>query len=358
MTEPGRRNRWSWRIGKILGIDVFVHATFLVLLAWVAIASYRADGSLEKALAALALMLVVFGSVVLHELGHALTARRFGIRTRDIILLPIGGVARLERMPERPGQELLVAIAGPAVSLSLAAMLELIGRTTGSPPVIQVAQINLMLGLFNLLPAFPMDGGRILRAGLAWRGDRRRATTIAAKVGQAVALGLATLGLFGNPVLVLIAAFVWFGAAAEANATNAQVLMSNATATAAMMTEFRTLSTGDTLDRAAQLLLQGSQSDFPVVETDGRVVGMLTRDRLVAALSKGAPDRGVGSAMQAPIVSVSADAALGEVARQMQESGLSAIPVVENGLIRGLVTLENLGEWLVLRGTMPGSPDR
>lgn len=354
MTAPTRGIRWSWRVGTLFGIDISIHATFLLLLAWVMGSAYRAQGRVEDAVAALALILAVFGSVILHELGHALTARRFGIVTRDITLLPIGGMARLERMPERPSQEMLVAVAGPLVSFALAAVLGFVGWALNLTPIGEVARINLMLGTFNLLPAFPMDGGRILRAGLAWRGDPRRATRIAVTVGQATAMVLGLLGLFGNPILVAIAGFIWLAAAAEANTVETNVLLSDLPATAAMLIDFRTLHPRDSLGLAAQLLLQGSQVDFPVVDDAGVVVGLLTRDRLVAGLAGGGPDSSVASAMRSPVGTVAGDTALGVVARQMQESESSAVTVVENGTIRGLVTLENLGELLILRKAVPG----
>jgi Zn-dependent protease len=211
---------WSWRIGRIAGIDVYVHFTFLLLLAWVGVEYYLAHGSLAEALYGVAFILALFGIVVLHELGHALAARGYGIRTRDITLLPIGGVARLERMPEEPRQELVVALAGPAVNVVMAVGIY-IGMALGQglAPlgdvlsvegnfVSQLFWVNVSLALFNLLPAFPMDGGRVLRALLAFRLDYVRATQVAARVGQGMALLFGFVGLFFNPFLVFIALFL------------------------------------------------------------------------------------------------------------------------------------------------------
>lgn len=356
--------RWSWRIGKLFGIDISIHATFVILLAWVAVSSYRELGRVGDAIMGVGLTLTVFGSVVIHELGHALTARRFGIATRDITLLPIGGVARLERMPERPSQELMVAAAGPVVSFLLAAFLAGLGSLVGGPPgpatplgreplLAQLAQINLVLGLFNLLPAFPMDGGRMLRAALAWRGDYLRATRTAATIGQTIAMGLGLLGLFTNPVLVFVAMFVWIGAGAEASATEAWAMLEGVPASAAMMTAFRTLEPGNPLGLAAQLLLQGSQTDFPVVDPSGQLLGVLTRDRLVEGLTKNGPGGTVETVMMSPVPSVVSTTSLHAVAQQMRESRCTVMPVIENGTIRGLVTLENLGELVVLRNAVP-----
>jgi Zn-dependent protease len=227
--------RWSWRIGRLAGIAIYVHVTFLLILAWIAFQEY-AYGA--RAIAgAMLYIFALFAIVVLHELGHALMARRFGVLTRDIILLPIGGVARLERMPRNPRQELLVALAGPAVNVALAIALFVVLRLTGQVPagdlydfdplisvrafLYQLVFVNIVLALFNLLPAFPMDGGRVLRALLAMRmSSYARATGIAARVGRVFALLLGAAGLYGfrNPFWVLIALFVWMGAGNEAAA--------------------------------------------------------------------------------------------------------------------------------------------
>ena len=217
----------SWKLGKIAGIDVFVHATFFILVAWVALSAYLPRGSASAAANGVASILTVFGVVVPHELGHDLAARRFGIATREITLLPIGGISRLERMPEDPRQELQVALAGPAVNVALAAAayaallvfgsggIDHLSVTEGSF-LTRLLSINLSLALFNLLPAFPMDGGRVFRALLALRMDRAKATEVAARTGQAMAVLFGVVGIFFSPMLVLIALFVWMGAAQEA----------------------------------------------------------------------------------------------------------------------------------------------
>lgn len=207
--------RWSYRLGRVAGIDIDIHVTFLLLLAWVGLSRLFTGYGLDGALFSVALMGIVFGVVVLHELGHALAARRFGIATRNITLYLIGGVARLARMPQKPGQELAVALAGPAVNLVLAVLSGLLLLEWSHALLGWFFTINVVLLGFNLLPAFPMDGGRVLRALLAMRMPRLRATETAVRVGRWMAVLLGVAGLFGNFSLLLIALFVWFSGGAE-----------------------------------------------------------------------------------------------------------------------------------------------
>jgi Zn-dependent protease len=211
----------SLRLGTFSGIPVFVHWTFLLLLGFVALSQLVVSGSIAVAMSGVALVAVIFGCVVLHEFGHALAARRYGIGTRDVTLLPIGGIARLDRMPHSPKQELRVALAGPAVNLAIAGLLGVWlflaspGMTGGSFAA-RLLSVNLALAVFNMLPAFPMDGGRVLRALLAQRIGHFEATEVAAKIGRGVAVVFGIIGLLWNPMLILIALFVWFGAGQEA----------------------------------------------------------------------------------------------------------------------------------------------
>ena len=214
----------SWRIGTAFGIGIYIHATFWLLPLYVVLQSWSRDG-LEMVGMWLALLAAVMGCVVLHELGHALAARYFGIRTRDITLYPIGGVARLERLSEKPVEELLIALAGPAVNVGIAALLFPLVVLLSLPGgllafwstalgffLVNLLVTNIVLVGFNLLPAFPMDGGRVLRAILAMPLGRLRATEIAAKVGIAIAVLLVaaffflgnTIPIFGSPMMVVI----------------------------------------------------------------------------------------------------------------------------------------------------------
>jgi Zn-dependent protease/CBS domain-containing protein len=361
--------KWSWRIGRIAGIDLYVHVTFLILVGWVALSHYLERRSAVDAVTGVAFILCLFGIVVLHELGHALTARRFGIPTRDITLLPIGGVARLARMPEDPKQELLVALAGPAVNAALAAMffviLELgdglaaygeVVRVGGSL-LNQLLWVNVSLAVFNLLPAFPMDGGRVLRALLALRTDYLRATQIAAGVGQAFAVVFGFVGLFTNPFLVFIALFVWLGAAAEASVVQMRSALSGIPVQKAMVTDFRALSPQDPLARAVDHVLAGFQQDFPVVE-QGRVAGVLTRADLLNALARRGQEARVGEVMQRDIETAGPLDMLEGVLGRLQKRGCHTLPVVHNGQLVGLVTTDNLGELLMVEEALRRAPRR
>ena len=286
---------WSWRIGRIAGIDVYVHPTFLLLLAWVAWSHYAEHGNWGEAVYGVIFIIALFTIVVMHEFGHALTARHFGIKTRDITLLPIGGVARLERIPEVPSQELAVAVAGPAVNVVLAALIYAGLAVTGGLGSLddvlkggggfwqQLFWVNVSLVVFNMVPAFPMDGGRVFRALLAMRLDYVQATQIAASVGQAIAIVFGLLGLSYNPFLIFIALFVWLAGTQEAGFVQIRSALGNIPVMRAMVTDFRTLHPDDPIGRAVDHVLAGFQQDFPVVE-DGRLVGVLTRNDLASAL--------------------------------------------------------------------------
>jgi Zn-dependent protease/predicted transcriptional regulator len=353
--------RWSWRIGRIAGIDVYMHATFLILLGWVALEEYWAGEGLAGALTGVLFVLTVFGIIVLHELGHALTARHFGIATRDITLLPIGGVARLERMPDDPRQELLVALAGPAVNVVLAAILFAVlqlGRglehyrlvlTPNGSFLDQMLYVNVFLALFNLIPAFPMDGGRVLRALLALRMDHVRATQVAASVGQVLAFVFGLVGLLDRqPLWVFIALFVWLGAASEASMVQLRSALAGIPLAQAIVTDIRTLAPGDTLAKAVEHVLAGFQQDFPVVE-GGQVVGVLTRADLLRALAQRGPEGHVAEVMQRDCPSADAQEMLDVALARLQQGACRSLPVTSRGHLIGLLTPDHLSEVLMVR---------
>ncbi|HOY57719.1 MAG TPA: site-2 protease family protein [Verrucomicrobiota bacterium] len=355
--------KWSIKVGRLFGIDVFIHFTFLLLLGFLAYVHWRNTQRIEAAIAGVGFFLVLFGCVLLHEFGHALMARRFGVRTQDITLLPIGGVARLEKMPEKPIQEFWVAVAGPAVNVAIAAILSAwlwlarafepvhgLSVTEGSL-LERLLVVNIFLVLFNMLPAFPMDGGRVLRALLAMRLGRRRATAIAANIGQAMAILFGILGFFYNPFLVFIAIFVFLGAQAEASAVEMQSALDGLRVRDGMMTRFRALSTQDTLDTAVTELLSGSQQDFPVLD-NGLPVGMLRRNDLVKALSEGRRHAHVTEVMCRQCATVDEAAFLKRAVESMHSLQCATLPVMSDGRIVGLLTLENVSETLMINAAL------
>ncbi len=355
--------KWSLKIGRFAGIDVYMHVTFMLLVSWVALIHWRQEQSLMAVFNGVTFILTVFLCVVLHEFGHALTARRYGIKTRDIILLPIGGVARLERLPTNPLQELWVALAGPAVNVVISVLLfiwlnlfasfeplQKLTVTTG-PFLERIMAVNLFLVGFNMIPAFPMDGGRVLRAILATRKEYSRATQIAASIGQGIAVFFGFIGLFYNPFLLFIALFVWIGAAQEASMVQMQSAISNIPVQQAMLTEFRSLNKNDSLDRAIELTLTGSQKDFPVVD-NGRIIGILTQTDLLKALSAGDQHSTVTTAMQNNFVTVDSLEMLESAFAKLKDCNCHTLPVTLNNKLVGLLTMDNLGEYMRIHAAL------
>lgn len=357
---------WSFPLGRVFGTEIRIHLTFFLLLAWIGVVHGR-EGGLPAAIEGIGFIALVFLCVVLHEFGHVLAARRYGIATPDITLLPIGGVARLERIPEKPAEELVVALAGPAVNLAIAALLLL--ALGGLPPLeamtalpqpghgvaARLFWVNVTLVVFNLIPAFPMDGGRVLRALLGWRLGHRRATEIAAGIGQVVALGLGFLGLVGGaPLLVFVALFVWLGAGAEAQAVQLRDLSRGKVAADAMITRFETLPATATIEEAVERLLRGAQTDFPVLDGAGRLRGILTRSDLIRALRDAGAQGPVEAAMQREVPVVARHLPLEAAMAAMQAAG-GPVGVVDGaGRLVGLLTQENLGEMLMVEAAAAG----
>jgi Zn-dependent protease/predicted transcriptional regulator len=353
---------WSYRIFRVAGTDVKVHVTFLMLLAFYGLGGYQEGGS-TGLLLSVGFALAVFTCVLLHEFGHILMARRFGVRTPDVILLPIGGVARLERMPDQPRQEFLIALAGPVVTLLIAlglyGYLNFKGVQTaiftldfaGDSPLALLMQINFMLLFFNLIPAFPMDGGRVLRALLAMRVGLTRATRIAATVGQFFAFAGGMYGLVnGQFMLVVIAFFVFLGAGAELTAVEHKAAAMGVRVGDMMMTRFRTIPVHARLEHAVQLLLDGDQRDFPVLDNEGRIEGMLSRDNLIKGLSARGPQSTVQEAMTARIPLLDPGLSFEEALVSLKSSGLPALPVVDPaGSLVGLLSLDNISELILVK---------
>jgi len=355
--------KWSWKIGSYKGIDVFIHATFLLIIIWVGLNYWQQTGTLAGALQGILFTLILFACVVLHEFGHALTARRYGIKTRDITLYPIGGVARLERMPDKPVEELWVALAGPAVNIVigglLLAWLFATGSSfslsslsmTGGPMLQRLMLINIWLAVFNLIPAFPMDGGRVLRSLLAMRMEYTRATQAAAHIGQGMALLFGFIGLFLNPMLLFIAFFVWIGATQEASMVQMKTSLGGIPTSRAMVTNFQTLSSRDPVSRAVELILSGTQTDFPVVDGE-QVVGVLTRGDLVKALSTQGQSVPVDSIMRRDFAIADANEMLEPAFARLQACNCRTMPVTSRGQLVGLLTTDNIGEFLMIQSAL------
>lgn len=356
---------WSFPIGRLLGSELRVHATFFLLIAWIGAAGFAAGG-VEAAVGNVLFILALFACVVAHEFGHALMARRYGIATPDITLLPIGGLARLERMPEEPGQEFVIAVAGPMVNVVIAAIIFIgLGGWAGIEEMMQVenpradflvrlAGVNVFLVLFNMIPAFPMDGGRVLRALLATRLSWARATQIAANIGQGLAFLFGFLGLFYNPLLIFIAIFVYLAAAAEAQTAQIRDISNSLLTGDVMVTEFAALDRSSTIAEAIDRLLATTQSEFPVLDPYGRLEGLLTRNDMIVALKETGPNAPVVGAMRTDIPVIHRRQSLIEGFRLMQEKAVPAVAVVDSdGRLVGLLTHETIGEMMMVRAAMP-----
>ena len=353
---------WSFPIGRVLGSELRIHATFFLLLAWVGAAAY-ASGGPEAALVNVAFVCAIFVCVILHEFGHALAARRYGITTPDITLLPIGGLARLERMPEDPRQEVIVALAGPAVNVVIWAALVAFGADTALSALDNIedpaagfwgrlAAINLFLVVFNMIPAFPMDGGRVLRALLSIPFGRVQATRYAARAGQAMAFLFGFLGLFGgSPILLLIAIFVFVAAQGESSDVQMRDMAAALPARAAMITEYEALAPDDRIEAAATTLLRTTQHEFPVLEPNGRVAGMLTRQAIFAAVSEDRRMARVADEMEQDVPQIALTDPLTEALDALYMHNRPAVAVTDRtGVMLGYITRENVGELIALGG--------
>jgi Zn-dependent protease/predicted transcriptional regulator len=359
--------KWSWKIARLWDIDVYVHATFLLIIGWVAYSYWVQFETIDAVIGGILFILALFACVVLHEYGHALMARRYGVKTRDITLYPMGGVARLERIPEKPIEELWVALAGPAVNVVIAAVLLVYLSASGGLAWTDIFSVsnggflqrllaaNLLLVAFNLIPAFPMDGGRVLRAILAMRMDHVRATQIAATIGQGLAFLFGFIGLFGNPTLLFIAFFVWIGAEQEANMARIKHALGGIPVSRAMQTDYQTLSPRDTLGRAVELILAGSQQDFPVVDGD-RVLGILERESLIKALSSGGQEQTVLTTIRTDLPVIDSHEMVEQALARIGQSGARTLPVTHAGRLAGLITSENITEFLMIRSALQTAP--
>ncbi|WP_024280941.1 site-2 protease family protein [Xanthobacter sp. 126] len=357
---------WSLTIGRLGETAIRIHVTFLLFLVWIWAAYYRSGGS-QAAWEGVLFVALLFFCVLLHELGHVFAARRYGVKTPDITLWPFGGIANLERIPEKPSQELVVAIAGPAVNVVIALVLLAVLSFTlaggdlkaedlakiedpRTSMLVKLAGANIFLVLFNLIPAFPMDGGRVLRALLAMKMGFARATALAASIGQGLAIGLGLLGIFTNPMLMIIGVFVFLAASGEAGQVQLREASRGHIVADAMITHFETLGPQATVDDAAEALIRSTQKEFPVVDGAGHLRGVLTRDAMIRALKDQGPSTPVIDVMQHDIPTVEARSKLDAALKLITSAQVPAVGVLDTagGRLVGLLTPENVGELMMI----------
>jgi Zn-dependent protease/predicted transcriptional regulator len=355
---------WFLTIGRFSATTVRVHLTFFLLLAWIGVSAWQ-RGGLPAARDSVFFIALLFTCVVLHEFGHILMARRFGIETPEVILLPIGGVARMPRMPQKPSQELAVALAGPMGNVVIAFLLVLVLGTIQPDDLTQIedprvllltrlAAANILLVLFNMIPAFPMDGGRVLRALLAMKLGGARATRLAAFIGQAFAFVLGFLGLFGNPLLVFIAIFVYFAARGEAQMSAFNEAACGLSVGDAMETRFNAIPFEANLATAVETLLATAQHEFPVVDAFGKPVGLLVREDILSALKDHDHEAPITDFMRTPVETVGSAIPLEAVLERLHGRQAVALAVIDSeGVLVGLLTRQNLAEMMIIKTMRP-----
>jgi Zn-dependent protease len=354
--------QWSVTIGNIAGTAIRMHITFVLFLIWIAISDYNVGG-FEVARSSVVFIVLVFACVVAHEFGHILVARAFGVKTPEVTLLPIGGVANMERMPEKPKEELMIAIAGPLVNVVIAALLFLLGglviedmyaSNIGQASTMQrLAFTNVALVVFNMVPAFPMDGGRVLRALLAMRMGPQRAIAIAAKLGQAFAFLFVAAGILYNPILILVGLFVYIAAESELQASMLHWFIHDLKVSEGMERSIRSLREDTLISEAVDAFLASPQHAFPIVDEFNMPVGILDRDDLLAGLRRRESDAAVSIIMRDP-AAITAAATLEDAIAEMARRGLKSRVVVDGrGRLAGMLTLENIAEMMMIHKIRP-----
>ncbi|HET9661596.1 MAG TPA: site-2 protease family protein [Thermomicrobiales bacterium] len=350
----------SLTIGRIQGIDIKLHPSFLLIALWVVYHwGFRQNYGIAGTVYGLVLVLAIFCLVLLHELGHSMMAHEYGLRVRDITLVPFGGIARIEQMPARPRAEAMISVAGPLVNLAIALLLLplllMVGLASGNSSLQDFAQFglgdvsltgflfylflaNLTLAIFNLLPAFPMDGGRILRAGVTPFIGRQGATTVAVAIGVTLGVLIGIMGLVsGQYLIVLVMAFVILAAFAEGRAVRLEESMRRL-----RVGQFAVWDRGGVSpdDPIAMALRQGAR-DLAVTD-NGQLVGMVWRQQLIDAMSHGGLQRKISEIMDRRYVTISSDTSVHETQRIMNDSSQWTIPVADDGTYRGLFTADRL----------------
>lgn len=353
---------WSVTIARIAGVPVRIHITFVLFILWIAASSFKSEG-LAAAQSSIILIILVFICVVAHEFGHIVMAQRFGVKTRDITLWPIGGVASIERIPDNPKQEMLIAAAGPMVNVVIAAMLIFVGGISinglfqadfeHASLMQRLALINITLVVFNLIPAFPMDGGRIFKALLATQLGGQRAIKIAVWTGQVFAFVFFAAGLFFNPVLTLIGLFVYTAGLAELQTSSIHRLVDGLKVSDAMERRVRGLSVNATLSDAIDALLASSQQTFPVLNEANVVLGELDRDDMMQSVKEHPPTTSVTTIMREPAVIRSLDPLSDAIVNMGHNGRRTQIVVDKSGHFVGMLSLENVAEMMMIRNVNP-----
>lgn len=357
----------SLYIGKVSGIKMFIHWTFFILILWIVFAGISGGRNITEILISLGLIMAVFACVVLHELGHALTAKRFHFQTQDIILLPIGGLARMKGLPDRPLHEFLVAIMGPVVNIGIAILLYVILKLSGNFPasaedidftrvnfLFQLYAINIFLALFNLIPAFPMDGGRILRALIASRLPRAKATKIAVYIGQFIATLFVLVGFFFNPFLIFIGLFVFFGAWAELNMEKTKLHLENIKVGDLLMQNYSVLNKEDPISKAVSIILDGQESSF-IVRNNGQIAGTLSKTEIIEGLSKFGKEAPVEQVMKRDIMFLKENEKITDVMQKFPDDNYALMPVMEEEKVVGVLNMENIKEFVEIQTALKDS---
>jgi Zn-dependent protease/predicted transcriptional regulator len=352
----------SLKLGKIAGIGLFVHWTFSLLILFIVYTNYKAGQNSIQILWSVLFILCIFLTVFMHELGHALTAKKFGIKTKDITLLPIGGVAQLERLPEKPSEELMVAFAGPMVNIVLALITSLfISLPNTSEEVVAQLEngvnagnfflnfylVNIILAFFNLIPAFPMDGGRVLRALLSYKLERHQATKIAARIGQALAIGFVLLGFYSNPFLIFIGIFVFMGAQIESEYTESKYMLKGYKVRDVLMKQYPTIDYNETLETAVKIMLDSQNKHFLVTEND-IPMGTLNREQIIAALAKKEGETRLSSIMDRELILLQADDLLEDIFELVYKNKSTLMLVIDDNQLIGTLDTENLLEFILI----------
>jgi Zn-dependent protease/CBS domain-containing protein len=357
--------KYSLKLGKPFGIKISIHWTFLLLIAWIVIIDVRQGLDMQQILLSIIFILTLFLCVTLHELGHALTAKRYGSEVHSITLLPIGGMANIKDMPEKPGQELVVSAAGLIVNVVIAGIIWMFLAIGGRPDLqqmnfqaitaenffIMLMFVNLFVVVFNLIPAFPMDGGRLLRAALSFKMDRLKATKHAKNAGQVFAVAFIIAGMFINPFLVIIGFFVFLGARAEYEMIKFRQGLNDFKVNDALITDYTTLDRTDSLGKAADLLVHKNESGFIVV-SNGDFEGMLTKEGIIDGLSKYGKEGKVEDSMNTALPSLDINRPLHEVFQEMQQNKYSVLPVLSKDKIKGILDRESINELMLVQNAM------